>query len=107
MRCSCRYQLYGSNRREQALVDESIDAVEDLQCKYLPLVYMDKLSDEGKANYWKTHGDPATKTVSLVAWLAGILHLGTALRIGFCQGSWLICLHGLHAGQLICLHAGD
>ena len=59
----CRYNLYGSSRRDQAVIDQTVDAVEDLQLKYLGLVYGAKLADDAKATYWSTHGDPENKTV--------------------------------------------
>ena len=37
--------------------------MEDLQLKYLGLIYGAKLGDEARATYWSTHGDPKNKTV--------------------------------------------
>ncbi|KAK9816216.1 hypothetical protein WJX74_009459 [Apatococcus lobatus] len=57
-----KYNLYGSSRTENAAVDEAIDGVEDLQLKYVGLIYGGKLADDAKASYWSTHGDPKNKT---------------------------------------------
>ena len=38
--------------------------MEDLQLKYLGLIYGAKLADDAKATYWSTHGDPKNKTVA-------------------------------------------
>ncbi|KXZ45600.1 hypothetical protein GPECTOR_53g93 [Gonium pectorale] len=53
-----KYGLYGKSDAETNAVDEILEGVESLRTKYLTLVYQDKLADEPKAAYWKTHCDP-------------------------------------------------
>lgn len=50
-----KYNMYGASLGEAALVDEFLDGVESLRCKYLELIYQKQLSPEGKAEYIKAH----------------------------------------------------
>ena len=52
-----KYDLYGSNLKENAQVDMIIETVESIKGKYLTLVYTDNLEDTAKDAYWKTHLD--------------------------------------------------
>ena len=52
-----KYDLYGSNLKENAQVDMIIETVESIKGKYLTLVYTDNLEDTSKDAYWKTHLD--------------------------------------------------
>jgi glutathione S-transferase len=52
-----KHDMYGTDLKEQALVDQVMDAVESIKLKYLNLIYQDQLSDEAKAAYFKLHID--------------------------------------------------
>jgi len=55
-----KYGLYGSTLKQKAAVDMVIDTVEAIKLKYLNLIYVDRVSDEGKDSCWKSHLDPST-----------------------------------------------
>lgn len=54
-----KHDMYGSDLKEQALVDQILDTVESIKVKYLTLIYEDQLSDEAKAAYFKLRIDEA------------------------------------------------
>ncbi|GLC39874.1 hypothetical protein PLESTB_001311600 [Pleodorina starrii] len=53
-----KYGLYGKSEKETIAVDEILEGVESLRCKYLTLIYQDQLAT--KDAYWTSHGDPAS-----------------------------------------------
>ena len=54
-----KHDMYGSDLKEQALVDQILDTVESIKIKYLALIYEGQLSDEAKADYYKLRIDEA------------------------------------------------
>lgn len=57
-----KYSLYGTTLAQQAAVDMIVDTVEALKQKHWSLIYVEKLNDVAKDEYWRMHFDP--KTVS-------------------------------------------
>eukprot|EP01023_Acetabularia_acetabulum_P037854 TRINITY_DN3613_c0_g2_i1.p1 TRINITY_DN3613_c0_g2~~TRINITY_DN3613_c0_g2_i1.p1 ORF type:complete len:295 (-),score=42.28 TRINITY_DN3613_c0_g2_i1:198-959(-) len=56
-----KYNMFGKNAVEKARMDMFMEGVEALRQRYLGLVYMDRLSDEGKTKYFETHINPDTQ----------------------------------------------
>jgi glutathione S-transferase P len=54
-----KYNMYGADLKEQAMVDQILETVESIKVKYLALIYEDQLSDEAKAAYYKARIDVA------------------------------------------------
>ncbi len=52
-----KHDLYGSDLKENAVVDMVIETIESLKAKYLALIYEDQLSDDAKSAYFKARID--------------------------------------------------
>lgn len=55
-----KHNLYGSGLKEAADIDMIIDGVEDFRKLYVNLIYVEKLAEDAKTEYWRAHFDPST-----------------------------------------------
>lgn len=55
-----KYGLYGKTEKDACMVDMIMDGVESIKLKYLNLIYVDRLNDEAKEQFFKAHCDPST-----------------------------------------------
>lgn len=86
-----KHGLYGRTDKDMCMVDMLLDGVEAIKLKYLNMIYGDRLSDESKEAFFRSHCDPETTAErnggAHFQYLSDLISGNDASGSGFCVGS--------------------